>query len=167
MFGAVPLGPALLELLAPPPPLPACSFSIRRRIIMSARRFCERFCSSSFWRIFEQNGTCKTIACIEAAFKRSHLAYRAIGLIAIARVVAAECDELLADRACCRHSPLADFGVLHNALHLLACWPAAVCVATLAGMNERLYALFDRLVARVMRFVRLCTLNKIPNLQTR
>jgi hypothetical protein len=77
--------------------------------------------------------------------------YRTLVLLAVLGVVAAQGDELLADGAATVGLALATFGVLHHTLHLLAGRQAAVGVATLAGVDQRLDAALDAEAARVSR----------------
>ena len=64
-------------------------------------------------------------------------------LLAVFGVVAAQGDELLAHGAAAVGLPLATFGVLHHALHLLAGGQRAVGVAALTGVDQGLDAALD------------------------
>ena len=64
-------------------------------------------------------------------------------LLAVLGVVAAQGDQLLAHGAAAVGLALADLGVLHHPLHLLAGRQRAVGVATLAGVHQRLDAALD------------------------
>lgn len=66
-------------------------------------------------------------------------------------VVAAQSNELLADRTAAVCFALAAFCVLHDALHLLAGRQGAVGIATLTCMHKRLDAALDTEAARVSR----------------
>ena len=75
--------------------------------------------------------------------------HRALVLLAVLGVVAAQGDELLADGAASVGFPLAALGVLHDPLHLLAGRQRAVGVAALAGVHQGLDAALDAQAARV------------------
>jgi len=60
----------------------------------------------------------------------------ALVLLAVLGMVAAQCDELLANGAASVGLALATLGVLHHSLHLLTRWKRAVGVAALAGMHQ-------------------------------
>lgn len=77
--------------------------------------------------------------------------HRALGLLAMLRVVAAQRDQLLADGAVALGLALADLGVRDDALHLLAGREAAVRVAALAGVDEGLDAPLDGQLAGFLR----------------
>lgn len=66
-------------------------------------------------------------------------------------MVTAERDQLLADGTVALGLALADLGVRDHALHLLARGQAAVGVAALAGVHQRLDAALDGLLARLLR----------------
>lgn len=72
-------------------------------------------------------------------------------------VVAAQSDELLADRTSTVCLALAAFCVLHDALHLLAGWQGAVGIAALACVHERLDAALDTETTRVSRALGGCS----------
>lgn len=72
-------------------------------------------------------------------------------LLTVLGVVAAQCNELLADGAAAVGFPLAAFRVLDDPFHLLAGWQGAVGVATLAGVDQGLDATLDAEAARVSR----------------
>lgn len=65
-------------------------------------------------------------------------------LTTVLRVVAAEHDELLAAGTASIHLALTLFCMHDDALHLLAVRQAAVGVATLTGVHQRLYTLLYR-----------------------
>lgn len=75
--------------------------------------------------------------------------HRALVLLAVLGMVAAESNELLADGASTIGFPFAALGVLHNPLHLLAGRQGAVGIAALAGMYQRLDATLDAQTSRV------------------
>ena len=64
-------------------------------------------------------------------------------LLAVLGVEAAQGDQLLAHGAAAVGLALADLGVLHHPLHLLAGRQGAVGVAALAGVDQRLDAALD------------------------
>jgi len=68
---------------------------------------------------------------------------RTLVLLAVLSMVAAQRDQLLAHGAATIGLPLADFGVLHHPLHLLAGRQGAVGVAALAGVDQGLDAALD------------------------
>lgn len=69
--------------------------------------------------------------------------HRALVLLAVLGMVAAEGNELLADGAPAIGFSFAALGMLHNSLHLLARGQRAVGIAALAGMDQRLDAALD------------------------
>jgi hypothetical protein len=75
--------------------------------------------------------------------------HRALVLLAVLGMVAAEGNELLADGAPTIGFPFAALGMLHNPLHLLAGGQGAVGVTALTGMHQRLDAALDAQSARV------------------
>lgn len=77
--------------------------------------------------------------------------HRALVLLAVFGVVAAQGNELLADGAPAIGFPLATFGMLHDPLHLLAGGEGAVGIPALAGVDQRLDAALDAQAARVSR----------------
>lgn len=74
---------------------------------------------------------------------------RTFVLLAVFGVVAAQSNELLADRTAAIGLALAALCVLHNALHLLTGRQRAVGIATLASVDQRLDAALDAETARV------------------
>lgn len=72
-------------------------------------------------------------------------------LLAVLGVVAAQGDQLLAHRAATIGLSLADFGVLHHPLHLLAGRQGAVAVATLASVDQGLNAALDAQTPTLLR----------------
>lgn len=58
-------------------------------------------------------------------------------------MVAAQCDELLANRAASIGLALAALGMLHHSLHLLTRRQRTVGIAALASMHQRLNAALD------------------------
>ena len=68
-------------------------------------------------------------------------------------VVAAQRDQLLADRATAVGLPLALLGVRHHALHLVAAGQPAVGVPALAGVHQALDAPLDAQLPRLLRVV--------------
>jgi hypothetical protein len=71
--------------------------------------------------------------------------------LAMFRMVAAQGDELLANRTIALCLSLADLGVCDDSLHLLARGQAAVGVAALARVHQRLDAPLDRKLAGFLR----------------
>lgn len=69
--------------------------------------------------------------------------HRALVLLTVLGVVAAESNELLADGAPSVGLAFAAFGVLDNPFHLLTGRQRAVGVATLAGVDQRLDTALD------------------------
>jgi hypothetical protein len=69
--------------------------------------------------------------------------YLALRLCAVFGMVAAECDQLLANGTICASGlpSFALFCVLDHLLHLMASAATAVCIPTGAGMNQRVDAL--------------------------
>lgn len=74
----------------------------------------------------------------------------ALLLLTVLRVIATECDKLLANGASSVGLALAVLRMLDNELHLLARWQAAVGIATLAGVRQRLDATLDGLLAGLL-----------------
>lgn len=64
-------------------------------------------------------------------------------LLAVFGMIAAEGNQLLADRAAAIGLALAALGVLDNPLHLLAGRQRTVCIATLARVHQGLDAALD------------------------
>lgn len=77
--------------------------------------------------------------------------YQALSLLAVLGVVAAQRNELLANRTTAVRLPFAVLRVLHHPFHLLTAWQATVGVATLASMHQRLDAPLDGLLAGFLR----------------
>lgn len=69
--------------------------------------------------------------------------HRALVLLAVLGVIAAEGNKLFANGAPTVGFPFAAFGVLHHPLHLLAGRQGAVGIAALTGMHQRLDAALD------------------------
>lgn len=72
-------------------------------------------------------------------------------LFAVLRVVAAQGNELFANRTSPVGLPLAVLRVRDDALHLLARRQTTIGIATLASVNERLDAALDGLLASFLR----------------
>lgn len=90
----------------------------------------------------------------ELVFNVEAEGHRALVLLAVLCMVAAESNELLADGAPSIGLAFAAFGVLDNPFHLLTGWQRAVGVATLAGMNQRLDTALDAQAAGIARTLR-------------
>lgn len=84
--------------------------------------------------------------------------HRALVLLAVLCVVAAESNELLADGAPAVGFAFAAFGVLDNPLHLLTGRQRAVGIAALAGVDQRLDAALDAQATRITGALRGCSL---------
>lgn len=78
-------------------------------------------------------------------------------LLTVFGVVAAQSDELLADRTSTVCFALAAFCVLNDPLHLLAGWQGAVGISTLTCVHERLNAALDTETTRVSRALGGCS----------
>lgn len=74
---------------------------------------------------------------------------RTLYLLAALGVVAAQHDQLLADRAVARTLPFADPRVRHHSLHLVTIGLLADGVAALAGVYKRMNIVLDPLLTRV------------------
>lgn len=84
--------------------------------------------------------------------------HRALVLLAVLGMIAAEGNKLFANGAPTIGFPFAAFGVLHNPLHLLAGRQGAVGVAALTGMHQRLDAALDAQAAGVSWALCSCSL---------
>lgn len=81
---------------------------------------------------------------------------RTLVLLTVLCMVTAQSNELLAYRAATIGFALAALGVLHHSFHLLAGRQRAVCVSTLAGVDEGLDAALDAEATRVSRALSGC-----------
>lgn len=75
----------------------------------------------------------------------------ALVLLTVFSMVATQCNKLFANGAATIGFSFAAFCVLNNTLHLLAGRQRAVCVSTLAGVDEGLDAALDAEATRVSR----------------
>ena len=87
--------------------------------------------------------------------------HRTLGLLAQLRMVAAQRDQLLTDLAAAVLLALAVLGMADDALHLVARGQAAVGVAALARVHQRLDAPGDGLFARLDRVGRVGAVGRV------
>lgn len=82
--------------------------------------------------------------------------HRALVLLTVLGMIAAQSNELLTDGTATIRFPLAALCVLHHTLHLLARWQGAVGIATLTGVDQRLNAALNAETAGIARVLRRC-----------